>query len=73
MKSYGAFGAEIEETQQHIVEFKNNESFYGLRELKSLFRGFDLIVGMLKVSFIKLRVNNEDWISALRKRGWLVK
>ncbi len=48
MKSYDELKAEMEVSQQQMVEAKKNEPANALKEVKYLYKEFGFTVGMLK-------------------------
>lgn len=59
MKSYGELKAEMEASQQQMVEAKKNEHAYALKELKRLYKEFGFNAGLLKVRWLKGGSSND--------------
>ena len=53
MKSYGELKAEMEATQQQMVEAEKNERANALKEVKRLCKEFVFTAGMLKGALAK--------------------
>jgi uncharacterized membrane protein (DUF106 family) len=59
MKPYDELKAEMESTQQQMIEAKKNERANALKEVKSLCKEFSLLLACLKAHWLKDGRRNE--------------